>query len=146
MQNDELKQIIKVAKLVRINMKPFIEKYDYNFDSNYTGSCGIASYILLRVCKKLNLNIRIAEGSYKHYGHAFNVYKNTIVDITATQFGLRKPVHITKLTKRSGYVADEWDNAVIRTFKNWYPGLNPFEYKKEINKIINTTIKQFKLN
>jgi hypothetical protein len=56
--------------------------------------CAIASHLLYKLAKKNNIKINFHVGKFKSYDHAFNSYDGKIIDITATQFGLKNKVYV----------------------------------------------------
>ena len=117
-----LQQVKEIAKKVRKAFEE-IEENEGGGPFGLIGYCGRASIQLYYACRRAGLNdIELWDGD----GHTFNVYRDTIVDITATQFGHRSKVYTCKFNDREKrmreceYITDGKDEG--RCFvpsKNW---------------------------
>ena len=98
----ELRHLIRLARIVR---RAYEKIYDESSDLG--GACFDASRQLFRLAKDNKLAVEIGIGD----GHAFVLLGDTIVDITATQFGRRQKVLVTKqkqLEKRRWFGLYPW--------------------------------------
>ena len=98
----ELRRLIKLARIVR---RAYEKIYDESSDLG--GACFDASRQLFRLAKDNKLAVEIGIGD----GHAFVLLGDTIVDVTATQFGKKQKVLITKrkqLEKRRWFGLFPW--------------------------------------
>jgi hypothetical protein len=95
--------IDEAAILVRNQMEqyvPLLAAQDLRFDAeNLLGACGIASYCLQRVLKRVGIRSDLVMGQYKDNWHNSQhcwvelPYSNLILDVTATQFDIDQKVH-----------------------------------------------------
>ena len=118
--------IRKIAKLVRDQVEEDVACGLDIVDNEATleGACGYASYGLCRMLP----GSTFVYGHFIHKGrpngHAWVEYKNKIIDITATQFGINSRILITKKdgTRAKRYVAGRRGKDAIQDLKDWdYP-------------------------
>jgi hypothetical protein len=83
----KLDRLIRLARVVRSAYEKIYGKH-----SNLGGACFDASRQLFRLAKDNGLVVEIGIGD----GHAFVLLNNTVVDVTATQFGKRRKVLVAK--------------------------------------------------
>jgi hypothetical protein len=94
-----LQKVKVVAKQVRKAMEEIIDTEPFGND-DLGGECGRASAQLYLACKRARIRgVKFAS----NHQHAFNVYRNHIIDITATQFGYKRRVFIKKITGKEKY-------------------------------------------
>lgn len=99
MTKEEYKKIKKVAKDVRAWSERKAETH--GFDPDLSGFCTIGTRFLFRALRKHNIPAQIAlHDSDNDDCHAFALYKEWIIDITASQYGKRK-VYIKELKKEN---------------------------------------------
>lgn len=72
---------------------------DWTFESDLNGMCAIASAELFRRLQKAGIACQLALRGVVSDGHCFILTASHIVDVTATQFGL-KPVTVVPRTPR----------------------------------------------
>jgi hypothetical protein len=85
-----LSKVIKIAKKIRLAA----EKNPLNGDT-LDCMCAICSYNILRLCEKQGITgVSVRVGSC----HAFVMYRDYIIDVTATQFGVRKKIVCRKIS------------------------------------------------
>jgi hypothetical protein len=83
----KLDRLIRLARIVRRAYEKIYGQY-----SDLNGVCFDASRQLFLLAKDNGLAVEIGIGD----GHAFVLLDNTVVDVTATQFGKRRKVLIAK--------------------------------------------------
>lgn len=88
----QLRRLTKLARVVRCAYEKI-----YGKNSDLAGACFDASRQLFRLAKDNGLAVEIGIGD----GHAFVLLGDTIVDVTATQFG-RKPKVLVAKRKEQG--------------------------------------------
>jgi len=100
------------------------------FSYDLTGACAVGSYLFAKEAKnKLDLNVKFLACS----SHAWTEYKNKIYDVTATQFGIKKPVFVIEKEKvfdGSMYQYDYKYQETIKVInKTWPSEQRPSRYK-----------------
>ncbi|HNC58748.1 MAG TPA: hypothetical protein PLP33_25195 [Leptospiraceae bacterium] len=87
------------------------------FDSDLCGACAIGSKELFKFGLRNNIPIKICGVYNKYCSHFFNIYNDTVYDITACQFSDRYKyqIAIVKLTSAIGFWY--W-NPIIKICKN----------------------------
>lgn len=118
------------AKMLREEMENLVYQLPLAFDaSDLCGACGISSYVLARVLRRLGVRCDLVMGYYDPNGEkAYGIdnenhcwveipSKRYIVDVTATQFGIRSGVHIAP----SGfpYIPNRRNKSAIKELENW---------------------------
>lgn len=92
-----MKEIIKIKKIAK-DTRHWTEQYEEKnktaFDPDTLGGlCSISSYEMFKRLKEANLDAEFCSAP----GHVFVICKEYLIDVTATQFDIRKPVVIKKL-------------------------------------------------
>lgn len=127
MKTIELNKLKETTQPIR--HKIFI-KYRSRFGEDLGGCCAIASGILFEHLRKDFKGIKIVM-SEEHGGggcsHCFLVYKNYIIDVTATQFGHIETILIFKDDKKK-FDDSEWD------YWYWYGRRKYFHDVKSLKK------------
>jgi len=93
-----LKKVKRIAKDIRKAFEEIDKKYTGHTGGDLGGHCGRASVQLYLACRRVGIKIGINKGE----GHMFNTYRDRIIDITATQFGVRRKVFVRKIPKKIG--------------------------------------------
>lgn len=125
-------KIKNIAKKVRKAVEKLAKSDNYySFDKNLKCACALASYFLSKELNKNKIKSKVVWGNFikgkKNYSHCWVVVKNQIVDITATQFGIKHKVYITDIDSEQYYPVLEGKIAV-KSLKDWNPEQNPFNY------------------
>jgi hypothetical protein len=95
------------------------------FPLNLSGSCGIASFILFKKLEELKIKSKIAYGFYNGQYHCWIVKGKYNIDPTATQFGLKSKVLISKSKKYEfWHFVDDFS-----FFNKWKYFQNPLNYE-----------------
>ena len=94
------KRIHKIASRVRRQCEIFSCKdecggKDYFNNHDLSCMCAVASYTLAKALKKNGIVCKMVKGMFEDDHHCWVEIKNEIVDITATQFGIRNRVYFT---------------------------------------------------
>jgi len=84
----------------------------------------MASYMLNRVLTKHGIPSKLIKGNYNGMYHWWVVVDNFVVDITATQFGMKDRVYITRASNKK-YVGKEHQ---AKTFAQWPKRLWPTKF------------------
>lgn len=90
--------IVRLATVARKEISRFAQRTDlhsYN-STDLACLCGISSWFITRLGNRFDHDINCAMGFFKDNGHCWNVYGLEIIDITATQFGVKDKVHVTR--------------------------------------------------
>jgi len=82
--------------------------YGKEYSLSLSGCCAIASVMLFEELSKLNISCKLALSENSDYDHVFVMIGNTVVDITATQFGNFKKVEIVDISA-DGNKKDFWE-------------------------------------
>jgi hypothetical protein len=93
-----MRQILKIAKKVRRKIEGIHRKHGV-WDDDMCGACCVGTHILLKELSKKGIKAQAGVAS----NHVFLIYKNKIVDVTATQFGFRKDVVVYELDRVTDY-------------------------------------------
>ena len=88
-----LDEVINHAKQVRLSYEQYRKNTKY--PKNLMGLCAKASYALFDRLKHYNIPCLFCGNS----GHAFVVVNDHIIDITATQFGIKDKVFVKPITE-----------------------------------------------
>jgi len=139
----DVKQLRKIAHVVRKQLKPLIINHPYAFDANYGGACAISSYILTKVYSKFGITANLAIGQYRNDSHAFVIVGEKIIDITATQFSSRLPkTLVCSITDKCYNIEFKGKDALYDLKHEWPNDQRPSTYQYLINKIIRNSIKE----
>jgi len=96
----KIEKIRQIALKIRLRCEDYVGSRGY-FASNLGSMCGIASYALKEALDCAHIDVILIYGFYEETGHCWLEYRDVIIDITATQFGVRRKVFITHcLNKR----------------------------------------------
>lgn len=87
-RNEIEHEVLKIAKEVRLWCEEKAKQW--NFPSCLTGLCAIGSAKLHESLKNAGFSSMIGYNS----NHCFVIYKDFVLDVTATQFGEKSPVMI----------------------------------------------------
>lgn len=101
-----LKTIRAIAKDVREQCEKFVfssRSSEYHFGASLDCMCAIASYALYMELQKKGIDTQFIEGTWHEdstdrwgYNHCWIEWHQYIIDITATQFGVRRRVCINQ--------------------------------------------------
>lgn len=135
MNND----ITVIAKAARKEMEHFAKyKTEVSDSHRLMGLCAISSYFLKILSKKMGYDIALIEGaafdgwvSDDGINHCWNLYDGKIIDITATQFGVHRKVHIVNADNKK-YIPKRKIVNLTRTFEHWLDEQSPLVYQKEL--------------
>jgi hypothetical protein len=87
-----LRRVEELAKQVRAAFEEIARKNGYS--EGLGGLCGTASNHLAAAAKRLGIEgVDVCDGG----GHVYCMYQQHVIDITATQFGVKEPVLVVKL-------------------------------------------------
>lgn len=110
------KNIKRIAKNVRIKLEQIAKLEGFPPNLNYL--CLRASVALQRALKQKGYNTTVVQGYANYYigpypNHSWLLYKKWIVDLTATQFGLRNRIRIVRANHPEYIVGKQY------AFKRW---------------------------
>lgn len=142
-----LKTIATVVRnqCVRFAMSPFARKYDFYKREDLQCMCAIASMTLKKVAEKFNIDVKLAMGPVLDDEnrflsmHCWNIYQNTIYDITATQFGYYEPVYIKNAINTREYCIEQFIEDIYQ-FSDWPPEQRP--NKRVLNILVYRSLKK----
>ena len=107
------KKFMTIATTARQLTETFAKKHpDIGDPKDLACYCAIGSKILKLLAEKHNYKVTFVQGQYgsyyitsdpTHVNHCWVIYNNKIVDITATQFGIKDPVHVVDLKEAKHY-------------------------------------------
>ena len=122
--SNHLTDILNIGSIIHREIKLQLAVYQKIFKYNLKGACGLASITLFDKLKsKYNLNVIF--GSYKKEPHCWLEYNNLIIDLTATQFNIKKEVYIAKYNHKYKAIAKVTS---VKFFKLWNSFANPLNY------------------
>ena len=138
-----MNDVIKIAQAARKEMEQFALDYpEAGGYSDLEGYCAISSYFLKILARKLGYNLTLIEGmAFENYvdpdgtnkndiNHCWITYKGKIIDLTATQFGSKRKVHIVNVSNKN-YIKIRVAN-ISKSFKTWPYNQSPDTFKKEL--------------
>ncbi len=144
--------VIKLAIKARQLTEKFAEQYPAIGDPyNLQCYCAIGSKIFQSLAKKAGIDILFVQGRFlrcaddyellketklrsHHINHCWNLYKNHIIDVTATQFGFKDKVFIQDKKEAKQHCPIEVNKRPNTS--DWDPLQNPSQYTGEIRNLI----------
>ena len=93
-----MKTIIQVAEKVRDSIA---KELGDSFPSGLGGDCAVSSYTLHKKLNRLGFKSKFVQGHYRMMEHCWVEIDNLIIDITATQFGIKEKVYITRTNDKN---------------------------------------------
>ena len=99
MINDEVYQVMRELREYLEPLwlnEPEIQRFGgYDDGRRMWGYCAIASYRLAQRLQALGYPAKFVKGKYDCYNHCWVELEDKILDITATQFAIDNPLHVT---------------------------------------------------
>ena len=102
-----LPKAIEIARKVRKACEHFASHttdYDYSGNKDLSCMCGVASWTLARILRNNGIRARVIYGRFDPDGfcdcHCWVRACNRIIDITATQFKVKRKVFVSKVSSR----------------------------------------------
>lgn len=135
-----LKNLNKQARKVR----EWAIQHEKAFN-NLSGWCAICSFKIFEVLKSQKLDPEFCIVNKDYGSHCFVICKDYLIDVTATQFGVKQEVFIKKLNqvKKRWF----WDLEDITRYKNkkdimlelnkWPSDQDPFRFEKNNKEYMN---------
>ncbi len=145
-------RILQIANAVRLEIEKWTRQKheDYlHFDIsevNLAGACGISSWILNKILKKNKIHSELTLGWYLSdsdpIGHCWVelVKESKIVDITATQFGIKEKVFVSSPKHHRYHLCKQGKSAEFYISEYWGTQ-SPRTYEKELRDIYRKVIK-----
>lgn len=138
--------ILEAARLVRRSISDISHVFDSTWvnSSNLQGACGIASYVLKRVLKRVGVLCDFIMGKFvskSHEGaHCWVEVPGVslILDVTATQFDIPSDVHVTS-DEDIRYRPLYKNAAAVKMLKGW-GGQSHLVYKHELDTIVDNVV------
>ncbi len=100
--------------------------------------CAISSYFLCLLARKFGFHLTLVEGcafeDWTEPNHCWTQYKDTIIDITATQFGCRNKVHVVAIGNKN-YKVIRRLTKTRKGFKHDWGNQSPYEYIPYLQKL-----------
>lgn len=144
--------LIEVAELVRWEIEAFVLNRDCSISyKDLCGACGIGSWVLNRVYRRLGVNSHFVMGRYDKNSHFHDTYYGNhcwleidkhIVDVTATQFGVPDRVFVTGFDNPC-YRAEYYDRAAFCRLSRW-GDQSQSSWRHELQEIVNRVYCQSK--
>ena len=142
--------ILRAAHLVRDQIEELVPRLDrWSFEAGtLMGACGIASYVLHRVLKRLAVKSDMLMGVYvrddydlkrEYPNHCWVVYQDLIIDVTATQFRIPARVHVTK--DAYPYLEMFRNEDALEQFTNW-DEQDPRIHERHLRRIEDAVVRQ----
>jgi hypothetical protein len=138
--------ILEAARLVRRSITDISHIFDIEYvnSQNLQGACGIASYVLKRVLKRVGVLCDFVMGSFVTKSHNSSHCWvevpgiSLIVDVTATQFDIPSDVHVT--SDEDVRYRPLWKNASgVNRLKGW-GGQSHVVYKHELDTVVENVV------
>lgn len=127
-------KIKKISQAVRKALfEPIILKYNFSYD--YECTCAISSFLLNDILNDFDIESQFVIGEYNYAPHAFNKFYNHVVDITATQFGKKKPSVVIEPLSKTNYNILSVGKDALKQLIAWPREQSPLSYKKELTLI-----------
>jgi hypothetical protein len=123
---NDLMRLLGLARKIRLALEKVAIENGYNDDLG--GLCYDATLILSEIASQSNIEVELAQG----YGHWFVLYNDMIVDITATQFGVKEKVMVIS-TSEVHHIGNRW--TLLKKMK--YPPQYPPEHPHIIDMVKN---------
>ena len=144
-------KIIETSLLVRTEIEKFAIKNNRIGDPvTLECYCAIASYSLNKTFKALKLDSSFVTGFYydsvsnsKSF-HCWVEHSQSIIDITATQFGIKHRVYIPKLPCEDSLEDFKDGRATKYINENWHPNQTIKQNLNQIKEIVKVTSKSAK--
>jgi len=140
--------IVKVSRITRELMEVFArsDESQYNND-DLSCLCGVSSWFNKVLASRLGFSLQCVQGVYVYDGytiydnpnHCWNVYRGTIIDVTATQFGVRNKVHITSVGDSvygEHYRMEDYN----KFFKKWPTCQTPSDYSDSLEEYLDAGV------
>lgn len=133
------KKLKRLGRLLRVELQSFVKEHtSSDFYGNFGGACGFMSYAMYLLLRRLGIKSKlvVAGGDFIGCSHCWVEVDGLIVDLTATQFGYKRPVQV--VTRPS-----EWHKpvkyrgaAALRELKTWNGRQNPLNGVKTISRAV----------
>ena len=144
------KQLKTIAQAARREMKDFARKNPGIGDPcDLACFCALASYFFKIVAERFDYDVILVEGvafdffDFKNslsdnINHCWTEYNGKIYDLTATQFGSSRTVHIVNKTNKNYYAINAGikvdDHNLSESFREWPSEQAPILFKRELQK------------
>ena len=141
-----LKTLTNFGAQIRTNLEvlSLLKKNNIN---GMAGYCAVGSLLLHRVAEIHSIKTNFILGVFKQTphskkksGHCWLEFEDNILDITASQFGIKNRIFVTKLNDLRYKVIVKNDLAVFAVEKHWPFEQKPSSYSKDlinISKVVN---------
>jgi len=136
------RRLTELGRALRKEMKPFIKKHESDFYGNFGGACGVMSYAMYQVLKRLGLKpvLALAGPQTQTFQHCWVEVDGLIVDLTATQFGYDKTVQVTSRPSEWHKPLKYRGHRVINELKTWHDGQSPMNNRRAVNAAVNRVL------
>lgn len=131
-QTPNVKKAKELALVIRNSLETQLHQNHKYFSKDLCGACGLASYTLYNKLTQLDIESSLIFGYFKKEtnSHCWVEIDDYIIDITATQFGVKHGVYVLPKSKKYQEVTKIDD---LRYFKFWRYLQNPINYNIEWN-------------
>lgn len=133
---------LKEVKILGIQARNFVWslKDQIKMDDDFGCGCAVTSYVLKHLINKQHptAKINFAIGEYEKNCHCWLIYRNKIIDPTATQFGLYPKVRIVHQNDEDyfKYQINWLNDQAFAELAHW-DEQSPFSYQSQITRFLN---------
>jgi len=135
-----------IARTVRRELRGLVKYHKDYFGKDYCGACAISAWVLYKTLQRFGYKPTFVIGTFdsgnklKRNEHAFVLLNGKVIDITATQFGL-KPVVIEDL---KGSKWDIWatGRSAKEVLRAWPREQDPFWWRHKLQKICDRCVEK----
>ena len=133
-------ELERLGRAVRRELSPLLLRgiKSGDFYGDFGGACAIVSYTMYRVLRKQGLEptLALAGGRFRTYLHCWVEVDGFIVDLTATQFGYKRPVQVVTRPSEWHKPLISRGRRVITEVKGWH-GQSPLRHRHTIDSVVN---------
>jgi len=129
----------RLGLMLRKELKPFVDEHTpEDFYGNFGGACGFMSYAMYLLLRRLGEKpkLAVAGGIYVGCSHCWVEVDGYIVDLTATQFGYKKPVQVVTRPSEWHKPRKYEGRKALAELKSWNGRQNPLGSTREINRAV----------
>lgn len=116
-------QVREIARQVRVYVKRQVRSENcegFINKATLAGACAMASWELVLRLRAAGIACQFVNGEYDGAGHCWvQIGDYDVVDITATQFGVKDKVYVTTYADDTGYRAWAFDQDALELTQTW---------------------------
>jgi hypothetical protein len=140
----ELTTLISFGAQIRTNLETLSLLKKSRIDG-MAGYCGLGAVLLYRVAAIHNIKTDFVLGTFKTptrkrktSGHCWVEFGDHIIDVTASQFGMKPRVYVSDIGDDRYYFIAKNDNAIVAIENNWPDDQKPSMYANDVVLIAKT--------